>query len=321
MKIFITGASGFIGGAAAKYFSEKGYQVYAMSRSETSDTKIKALGVIPIRTSLGNVQLSDLQGIDVIIHAAAYVEEWGTYQDYFKPNVEGTQQLLSVAKAAKVSKFIFIGSEAVLFHGQDMLNVDEHYPYPNDTPFYYSKTKQLAEKAVLSANEKGVFETISIRPRLVWGKGDQSVLPAVKRLHESGDFAWIDGGKAQTSTTNIDNLVHGIDLAVSKGKGGNAYFILDDGVRSIREFLTTYLHSTGIELKGKSIPKWLIRPLSKVIEGLWKTFNIKKTPPITALAAHVMSATCILNDQKAREELGYKPIVSFDDGMRFLQNK
>jgi hypothetical protein len=318
MTLFITGASGFIGGAAARYFVEKGHRVLAMSRSEKSDAVIQKLGAIPIRAALGAVPAEILRGCDVVIHAAAYVEEWGTYQDFYQPNVLGTAQILAAAKEAGVRKFIFIGSEALLFKGQDMVDVDETYPRAENSPFYYSKTKALSEKAVFEANTEGVFETISVRPRLVWGKGDNSVLPAVKRLHETGNFAWIGGGKYETSSTHIDNLVHGLVLAIEKGKGGNAYFILDDGVRTMREFLSSYLNTEGVVLSGKSIPKGVIRPLSILVEGIWRLFGLKSTPPITRFAAYIMSANCRLNDSKARRELGYQPVVRFEDGMKAL---
>jgi nucleoside-diphosphate-sugar epimerase len=317
MKLFITGASGFVGGAVARYFVRQGHNVVAMSRSEKSDEKIKELGAQPVRASLGSVSLEALKGVEVIVHAAAYVEEWGSYDDFYQPNVVGTEQLLAVAQQAGVAQFIFLGSEALLFTGKDLLNVDETYPYPQNPPFYYSKTKQLAEKSVLSANHAG-FRTVSVRPRLVWGPGDQSVLPAVKRLFEAGSFSWIGGGQYRTSSTHIDNLVHGIELAIERGKGGNAYFILDEGVRTMREFLTRYLATAGVELKGNSIPKGVVRTLATVVEGSWRLFGIRKQPPITRFAANVMSAHCVLNDDKARRELGYRPVVSFEEGLARL---
>jgi nucleoside-diphosphate-sugar epimerase len=90
MKIFITGASGFVGGAVARHFAQQGHDVVAMSRSEKSDAKIKEMGAQPVRGSLGNVSPEALKGVDIIVHAAAYVEEWGSYDDFYQPNVIGT---------------------------------------------------------------------------------------------------------------------------------------------------------------------------------------------------------------------------------------
>ncbi|NOX94799.1 MAG: NAD-dependent epimerase/dehydratase family protein, partial [Alphaproteobacteria bacterium] len=90
MKIFLTGASGFVGGAVTKQLRDN-HTILAMSRSETSDEKINRLGIEPIRSSLGEVDPGQLDGIDAIIHCAAYVEEWGPYEAYHKINVDGTK--------------------------------------------------------------------------------------------------------------------------------------------------------------------------------------------------------------------------------------
>src|SRR5215475_2751743 len=98
MKIFITGASGFVGSAYLKAYARE-HQITAMSRSEKSDAAIKAHGATPVRSELGKVTPEQLKGCDAIIHCAAHVEEWGPWADYWRVNVEGTKQLLAAAKA------------------------------------------------------------------------------------------------------------------------------------------------------------------------------------------------------------------------------
>src|SRR5262245_8385122 len=105
-----------------------------------------------------------------------------------------------------------------------MLDIDEMYPYLVHTPFLYPKTKAEAEKVVLAANAPG-FLTISLRPRFVWGSGDQTIMLVLKRVVEKGLYMWINQGRAQTSTTHIDNLVCAVELAFTHGRGGQAYFI------------------------------------------------------------------------------------------------
>ncbi|EMJ53176.1 NADH(P)-binding protein, PF13460 domain protein [Leptospira interrogans serovar Valbuzzi str. Duyster] len=76
MKIFITGASGFVGEATTRTLSKK-HTILAMSRSEKTDLVISNAGGKPVRCELNSVNSSSLQGIDVVIHSAAYVEQWG----------------------------------------------------------------------------------------------------------------------------------------------------------------------------------------------------------------------------------------------------
>jgi len=316
MRIFITGASGFVGGAAASHFA-KAHDVVAMSRSEKSDMTIKALGITPVRCALGEVSAEHLKGVDVIIHAAAKVEEWGPWADYWKLNVDGTTQLLETAKAAGVKTFIHIGTEASVFYGQPMHNIDETLPLALRSPYPYSRTKAHAEKAVLAANDEN-FRTISVRPRMIWGPGDKTILPVVLEMIKKGRFLWVDGGKALSSTTHIDNLVHGIDLAIAHGQGGEAYFITDEGTRPLREFFTALTATAGVTPPDKEMPGWLAGMLARIIEGIWRGLNLKSTPPLTRFAADMMRREGTINIAKARAELGYVPVISVKDGLKAL---
>ena len=223
MKIFITVASGFIGGAITNSFSVS-HEILCMSRSKKSDELIQAMGGTPIRCELNHVTPEHLGDCEVIIHCAAFVKQWGTREEFWANTVDGTAQLLEAAKAAKITRFIYIGTEAVYFHGQHMRNLDEAMSYPESTPFLYPETKAAAEKLVLEANTPQ-FTTISIRPRFVWGPGDKTILPVVKQAVARKMYLWIDGGKAKTVTTHIDNVVHAVNLALTKGRGGEAYFV------------------------------------------------------------------------------------------------
>src|SRR5690606_23929780 len=105
------------------------------------------------------------------------------------------------------------------------------------SPYPYSRTKAQAERLVRDANTAD-FTTIVLRPRFIWGPGDTTLLPTIETMAREGKFMWVDYGRARTSTTHIANLVHAIDLALTKGFGGEAYFILDDGVRTMREMIS-----------------------------------------------------------------------------------
>ncbi len=183
-QIFITGASGFVGGAIARTLAQK-HTVRAMSRTPASDMSLATMRVTAIRCELGQVTPAHLGDCDTVIHCAAYVKQWGSEQVFRRTNVEGTRQLLDAAGRAGVRRFIHIGTEAALFHGQDMRDVDERYPYPAHTPFLYSATKAQAERLVLAANSD-FMTTMSLRPRMVWGPGDQTVLPVIAEAVRSG---------------------------------------------------------------------------------------------------------------------------------------
>ncbi|EMP82946.1 3-beta hydroxysteroid dehydrogenase/isomerase family protein [Leptospira santarosai str. CBC1531] len=313
MNIFITGASGFVGEAATRILSKK-HSVKAMSRSAKADSVISAAGGKPVRCELNSVDSNSLKGTDVVIHSAAYVEQWGPFSDFWKVNVDGTAQLLEASHKAGVKRFIFIGTEAALFYGQPMLDIDESYPYPENSPFPYSKTKAEAEKLVLKANSSEM-QTLSIRPRLIWGPGDKTVLPVLLKMIADGNFSWIDGGKALTSTTHIYNLIHSIELALTKGQGGKAYFVTDDEVFNFRNFLESLLATQKVTAPNRSIPGWLARFLGRVLEGIWKLLRIKNEPPLTRFSVSIMSRDCTIKIDNAKKDLGYSPLLTVRQGL------
>ncbi|HVV32777.1 MAG TPA: NAD-dependent epimerase/dehydratase family protein [Vitreimonas sp.] len=317
MRIFITGASGFVGGAAARYFVGKGHDVRAMSRSEKSDAIINALHATPVRCDLESVTPASIGNAEAVVHCAAFVEQWGPKDAWKRFNVDGTARMLAAAKAAGVKRFIHISTESVLWKGQSLNNVDETYPLALNSPYPYSWTKAQAEVLVQKANTPD-FQTIILRPRFIWGPGDTTLLPLIEHMAKTGGWMWVNHGKAQTSTTHIANLVHAIDLALTQGKGGEAYFILDDGVRSMHEMISGMAASRGITLPEKSISGGMADFIGSTCEFVWGTFGLKSDPPLTRFSAMIMSRDSVLNDAKARREMGYAPVISVEDGLRQL---
>lgn len=318
MRLFVTGASGFIGGRFTRAAVDAGHQVTAMARSDASVKAVEALGATAVRCELGKVQAEHLAGVDAIVHCAAYVEQTGTRADFFRVNVDGTVQLLQAAREAKVKRFVLVSTEAVLFYGQHLRDVDEAHPYPRFTPFLYAESKAAQEQAVLQANGHGLT-TLAIRPRLVWGPGDVTILPVVAEMVRTGRFRWIDGGRARTNTTHVDNVVHALLLALEKGKGGHAYFVTDDELTSMKDFLTQYLSTVGLTPGSASVPSWLLSPIAGAVETVWSLVGAKSAPPLTKLATALMSRDCTLRIDKARDELGYAPVVRLDQGLEALR--
>lgn len=318
MRIFVTGASGFVGGAATKHLVAQGHDVYAMSRSEASDAKIAALGGKPVRCDLEDVTATHIGPAEAIVHCAAFVEQWGPVEAWKRFNIDGTARMLAAAReAAPPKRFVHISTESVLWRGQHLRGVDETYPRAPDSPYPYSWTKARAEELVEAANTPA-FQTIILRPRFIWGPGDTTLLPVIEHMAKSGQWQWIDNGRAKTSTTHIANLVHAIELALTKGNGGQAYFILDDGVRTMKEIISAIAATRGITLPDKSVPSWAADTLASVAEGVWRTFNLKGEPPVTRFGAMIMSRDSVLIDAKARREMGYAPVISVEEGLRQL---
>ena len=316
MKIFITGGSGFVGGHLIERLA-KTHEVRALARSASSAEIVRKYGATAVEGDLETLEARHVGDADVVVHAAAYVKSYGKRADFEAGNIAGTRRALAAAKAAGAKRFIHIGTEAMLFDGKDLLDLDETVPPPARHRYLYSETKAAAEALVLAANEPA-FTTLSLRPRLVWGPRDASVLPEVLEAVEKGAFAWMDGGEHLTSTTWVGNLAAAVELALTKGRGGEAYFIADDGTRKLRDFLTGLAATRGVTLPKRSVPGALARPLASCVESTFRLVAPTKKPPMVAFSVAMISRSVTVKTDKAKRELGYVPEVTVEQGLRSL---
>jgi nucleoside-diphosphate-sugar epimerase len=317
---FVTGGSGFIGGALIRRLVADGWGVSALARSEASAERVRGAGAEAVIGDLDDVaaMTAGARGCEYAFHAAAALGEWGRREDFVRGNVDGTRNALRACADAGVRRFVHVGTEAALLVGQPLVDADETVPLRPDSKAHYSATKAIAEREVLDANRAG-FETVVLRPRLVWGTGDTTILPALEEAVERGRFAWIGGGRHRTSTTHVDNVVEGLVLAATRGKPGNAYFVTDGEPVVFREFVTELLATAGAEPPGRSVPVALASALAAAAEGVWGTLRLRSAPPLTRLAVWLSARECTIDISKARRELGYEPVKTIDQGMAELR--
>lgn len=314
-RIFVTGGSGFVGGHLIPALLAAGHSVRALARSEASAARVEALGAEVVRGELGRVSVDDLCGVDAVVHAAAKAEDWGDWSDFEAVHVHGTRQLLEAARAAGVPRLVHLSTEAVLFRGDDLVDVDENAPLALDSPFAYPATKARAEQLVRDANS-AELATIVLRPRLIWGPGDTTVLPVVARAAADGAFAWIDGGGQRTSTTHVHNLVDAILVALDRAPGGLVAFIVDAETHTTRSFLTAYLRAAGVDLPDRSVPGWAMRAAAGGLAWVWRLLGLRGRPPVSPLTASMLSATVTIRSSVAADVLGWEPVVDHATGLR-----
>ena len=317
MRVFVTGGSGFVGGHVIERLAKR-HEVLALARSEASAKAVSGFGAKSVDGELGQVKADALAGVDVIVHSAAWVKSFGTREQFWAGNVEGTQQLLDVARRAGVKRFVHIGTEAALFTGQSLVDVDESRPLPTRHRYLYSETKAEAERRVRAANTAD-FTTLVLRPRLVWGPRDGTVVPEVRDAVNSGVFAWIGGGQQRTSTCFVHNLALAVELALTRGRGGEAYFIADDETHVTRDFVTALLGAVGVTMPDRSIPAWLARPLASFVDTSFSVLRPGRKAPMSAFGVHMLASEMTVSTRKAREELGYQPEVSFSVGLELTR--
>ena len=318
---FVTGGSGFIGGALIERLRREGWTVRALARSDSSTARIAELGAEPVRGDLEDrVALErGAEGSEVVFHCAAKVDDWGEPEEFERLNVYGTQNALDACIAAGVRRFVHAGTEAALSAGQALVNVDEDAPLRPDSPILYAASKAAAEQRVRAANGDGI-ETVVIRPRFVWGRGDTTLLPELVKLVESGRFRWIGGGGHLTDTTNVDNTVEGLWLGATKAPAGGVYFVTDGSPVVFREFVTRWLATQGVAPPDKTIPTGVAKAAAAASETAWRLLKRPGPPPLTRLAVWVSSQECTLDISRAQRELGYRPVVTRDEGLAALSS-
>ena len=315
MRIFLTGGSGFIGGALVRALASH-HEVVAMARSDRSAELVAAAGTRPVRCDLEGVTADHIGDADAVIHCAAAVSDWAPLEDFVSANVDGTRRVLEAARRAGVRRFVHMSTDSVLFDGSDLVDVDETTPYPERSPFGYAHTKRLAEELVLSADGPDI-ETVAVRPCLVWGPGDTTILPIVTEMIDDGVYVWVDRGRREVTTTHIDNLVHGTILALERGRPGGVYFITDGDPVPIREFLTAYVATTGRSIPDRSLPAGLVRTAGRLLEWVWAVVRPGHAPPLSTEAAAVLSARNVIRSVRC-EEIGYEPVVTREEGLARL---
>ena len=251
-------------------------------------------------------------------HLAAHLGQWGSWDDFVAGNVTGTENALAGTRRAGVSRFVHCGTEAALIAGQPLVRIDETAPLRPDSKAAYPATKARAEQAVRGASAEG-FETVVVRPRLVWGAGDTTLLPAIADAVRAGRFAWIGGGGQLTDSTHVDNVVEGLVLAAEKGRAGEAYFVTDGEQVVFREFISELLETQGVEPPTRSVPAPLAAVVAAASEAVWRTFRLGGEPPLTRFGLWLSSQECTIVISKARSELGYEPVTGRADGMAGLR--
>jgi nucleoside-diphosphate-sugar epimerase len=257
---FVTGGSGFVGGMLIERLRSEGWEVRALARSKRSAERLRERGAEPVEGELGDGEAlrAGAEGCEVAFHAAATVDDWGDPAEFERVNVAGTRGVIEACREARVRRLVHVGTEAALMAGQPLVNVNEDVPLRPDSPSHYPSTKARAELEVRSANGDGL-ETVVIRPRFVWGRGDTTLLPALIELVRSGRFRWIGGGGQLSATTHVANAVEGLWLGATRAPAGGVYFVTDGEPVVFREFISRLLETQGVTPPQKSVPPAMAR--------------------------------------------------------------
>lgn len=293
-KIAITGATGFVGGFVADYLESHGYEVIRFGRRNMEKV---------IRWDIESGSYPESLMVDCVVHCAANVDDWARYVESFSANVTGTRNVLQ--SFSNVSQFIYISSASVYDAFCKQVVIRETDCLGGRMLNAYSQTKLMGEKEV---EKSDIISRIILRPHIIYGKGDTTIAPRIRRAIESGYFPVPGNGKNRISFTHVENLAQAILKSIEKSKKGfSIYNITDSEHTTLSQALDMVRELNHLDFKKIFISRSMCLFIGTLLEFIYRIFRIKKSPLLTRYIVDQMSSDHILDISKAREELGYEP--------------
>jgi nucleoside-diphosphate-sugar epimerase len=312
MIVFLTGATGFVGGALARALVASGATVRALVRPQSERHR---LADVPLEWIEGDVcdaasLRGTLVGADAVIHAAGRLGAWGVPEaTYHALHVGGTGNVLEEAQRCGVARVLYVSSPGVLgpiSHGP----VDERAPLrPSNA---YERSKAAAEQ-VAHAYARAGLPVVIARPEFIYGPGDKHVLGLFEAIAQAR-FLLIDGGRHLCHPTFVDDAVDGMLRCLHRGQSGEIYHITGPRAVTFRELGDVIADSLDVSRPRFSIPRPLAMMGSALLE-LAATLT-GKTPPLSRTAAAFFSEDRHFSFEKAGIALGYEPQVDLSSGIR-----
>ena len=320
-KVLVTGGGGFLGYAIAKLLSERGDSVTSFSRRFYPELEL--FNIEQIRGDISDKKAVEnaCKGKEIVFHTAAKPGVWGSYQEYFRTNVEGTVNVIEGCRKHDVSCLVHTSSPSVIFDGKDMVGADESLPYPTVFHAHYPQTKAMAEQHVLKASMTGL-KTIILRPHLIWGPRDNHLVPRI--IKKAKRLRIVGNGKNMVDTVYIDNAAHAHLLAADALEKNNAlsgkiYFISQGKPVPLWEMVNNFLKAGGLPPVTRTIDPRIAVLAGTCLEFLYGLLNIKSEPPMTKFVAKELATSHWFDITAAKRDLGYAPIVSIEEGLGRLE--
>ena len=324
MKILVTGGGGFLGQALCRGLVERGHEIASFNRGRYG--VLDAIGVRQLQGDLADrdAVFAAARGCDAVFHNAAKAGAWGSYDSYHRANVAGTGHVIGACRAHGIHRLVYTSSPSVTHRATHPVagGTADNVPYGEHFKAAYPATKAIAEHAVLAANDANLA-TIALRPRLIWGPGDQQLLPRLAERARAGRLRIVGRGDNLIDTTYIDNAAQAhFDafeyLHVGGACAGRAYFISNGEPKPAREIINALLQAAGAPAIDKHLPFAAAYAIGVMCEAAWAVLPLRGEPPLTRFLVEQLATTHWYDMAPATRDFGYVPKVSIAEGLERL---
>jgi len=307
-RVLVTGASGFVGQAlVAHLVGLDSNEVVAMMRASPANRLAGARYVAAGDMTAGRLGAATLEGVEVIVHAAARVhvlndDKAKSAIEFDRVNVTATLELAHQAVAAGVRRFVFLSSIGVngvqTDIGKPFTEADPPNPH---NPYADSKLK--AEQGLLLLSEQSGLELVIIRPPLVYGPGVRANFAALMRAVQRGWPLPLACVHNLRSMVAMDNLVSFIATCLDHPQAANTSFLVSDGQDiSSPDLVRGLAQALGVAARLVPVP---VSALQFVGRALGRDDVIQR-----------VCGNLRVDISKARRVLAWQPPVSMDEGLR-----
>ena len=322
-KTLITGASGFIGSHLVETLLEYKIpfkNIRLLIPEKESLTNLPNLKFDIVRGNIQNTKdvKKAVEGVDIVYHLAALTIDGGKYytqEEYAKVNVVGTENLLNACKNRKIKKFIFFSSIAVYGLPAWVGNIRNwNENQPNNPREIYVESKLKAEEKIIEANKKWGIPYVILRPTSVYGPRDKRNLLELYRAIAKHLFFFIGDGKNKMDYVFVKDVAKAAYLAAISLQTKADYIIGCGNPITLNEIVFYVAKSINTTVPFLHVPKSFAYLMSFIVEGVSKLLRIK--PMLFPARVKVMARDCYYDIGKAKKELNYKPLFSFEKGTK-----
>jgi nucleoside-diphosphate-sugar epimerase len=314
MRIFLTGGTGYIGRVLARRLVESGHEVRALVRATSKVEPLRELGIATFAGDLGDrVSMREgMSGADWVIHAAADLDPGAPPERMRGANVQGSENVASLAYKLGVGRFLSVSSIAY-FGGSpaDGSRATEETPPLQPFPSLYSATKHSGERAIQEWGKRGL-KVNTVYPSLVYGPpGKKEGSNFFLRQILKGRIPAVVGADRKASWVYLEDLVAGILRVMEKAPPGRGYLMTGD-VTTVRELVDRVSRLGGVRPPRLSLPIPLARALMLAAAPVFKLRG--RRPPVAPEQLQSLSRHWAFDDTRARTELGWTA-RTLDEGL------